>query len=307
MGFFSSTSTLMAAANPIVSRVTVQGRYLVDEESGERFLMRGIDESIGTSIIDLYNHLINESSIPLFFSESGCCSIIAELIHHYRDNNNNNNGLLLLLVSNNKGTHHRDWKQIIPVMDSTKMSDEFSGFIAYYDGPPAFSMTTQGDGGGPWDGIHTETFAKDMENFRNKVQEEEEEEPQGNNNASYSSTPIAPSKPPSCDYVDARLYGCCELALLRIDVIPSYDVNGPHFQNGTKTTVFGEDGTPSMNFDSPLQILVVAVMLVVFMLPYICKKLAAWRETVVAPSITTNNLDAGRSFARNYDTFSQQA
>jgi hypothetical protein len=80
----------------------------------------------------LYRELEN-STIPLIFSELGCSQILF----------NRDNHLGTILESQRRA---RDWRQVNVV--ETKMVKQFSGYIAYaYDGPIDFRMTD----GGPWD------------------------------------------------------------------------------------------------------------------------------------------------------------
>lgn len=240
------------------------------------------DGSTG-SYLDLYNH-VNASSIPIIFSEDGCST---ELF-------NRDNGL---------ERYSRDWKQLSVI--ETQMSDELSGFVAYaYDGPPPFRMTQ----GGPWDGQHTLVFAKDMDNFIQELQQLQDDK------ATRPTERVSPYEPPTCESVNAHLADCCKLKLLSVDEMPSYYVPNEISLNATvhesfETTQFVDENPNIAMVADPMEILLAAVVLAIFLVPFTCKKITAWRESVVAPTtstIQTNQHAAGRSFARNYDTFSGQ-
>lgn len=154
------------------------------------------DGSVG-SYLDLHRHLEN-STIPLIFSELGCSQILF----------NRDNGLGTLMGDH---TRARDWKQLEVI--ETDMVDQWSGYIAYaYDGPVDFRMTT----GGPWNGRNTLTLNLDMENY---VQELEKNTAASMGLACNTNTNISS---PTCASVHQFLQDCCDLDLLDVAKVPSY-------------------------------------------------------------------------------------
>lgn len=145
--------------------------------------------------VSLYRQLEN-STIPLIFSELGCSQILF----------NRDNHLGTILESQRRA---RDWRQVNVV--ETKMVHEFSGYIAYaYDGPVDFRMTT----GGPWDGIHPLTFNLDMENYLQAL----------TNTSANLLPPPTPTTAvaPTCESVKEFLSSCCNLDLMDVEDMPSY-------------------------------------------------------------------------------------
>ncbi|CAJ1959034.1 unnamed protein product [Cylindrotheca closterium] len=163
------------------------------------------DGSIGT-YKELYQHL-NHSKIPLFFSELGCS----------KDDFNRDNEL-------EKG--YRDWKQVHSILGSD-MIDRWSGFVAYaYDGPLDFKMTL----GGRWDGNNTLEFSKDMENYVNeldaldiKYEYHGVSNHTSGTNTTHSITDFCPDSSPA----SAALSSCCDIDLLPVSKIPSYQSWSP--------------------------------------------------------------------------------
>jgi Glucanosyltransferase len=267
------------------------------------------DGSTG-SYLDLYEHLRN-SSIPLVFSEDGCSM----------DLFNRDNGL---------ERYARDWKQI-PVVE-TDMEDVMSGFIAYaYDGPPGFCMTQ----GGPWDGIHTLPFAKDMEYFLhqlnqssfhdqknqslviNNTKSEKAEDFDLYSALSQDSKTLLPNLLSyTCNSTQVALKSCCDLNLMDLDDIPSYyspheiPLNGTvHEKDPTKpTSTTPLDNNHSIGYSVGLCIFVIMIMLIYRLLPKISNKVKAWQRQKVSTPITSNlstaNGNVGRNVARQYHTFS---
>jgi hypothetical protein len=144
--------------------------------------------------ISLYRELEN-STIPLIFSELGCSQILFN-----RDNH------LGTILENQRRA--RDWRQVNVV--ETKMANQFSGYIAYaYDGPVDFRMTN----GGPWDGIHPLTFNLDMENYLQALT---------NTSATLPPPTETTTVPPTCESVKKFLDYCCNLDLMDVEDMPSY-------------------------------------------------------------------------------------
>jgi len=145
--------------------------------------------------VSLYKQLEN-STIPLIFSELGCSQILF----------NRDNKLGTTLDSERRA---RDWRQVATIEE--KMVDDFSGYIAYaYDGPVDFRMTS----GGPWDGIHPLTFNLDMENYLDALKNTSNTLP----HAKKSNFVL----PPTCETVKKTLQDCCNLDLLEVEDMPSY-------------------------------------------------------------------------------------
>jgi hypothetical protein len=266
------------------------------------------DGSTG-SYLDLYNHLRN-SSIPVIFSEDGCSMALF----------NRDNGL---------ERYARDWKQI-PVIE-TDMEHVLSGFIAYaYDGPPGFCMTQ----GGPWDGIHTLPFAKDMDYFLQQLNQLSSFGLDQNHNVTESdemqdfsvdfmSLPEGETTLPNllsytCNSTQDVLKSCCDLNLVDLNDIPSYyaphelPLNATvHEEKTTKSTsAIPLDDEPTIvgpTIQHSTQSLYIVglgvfsmVLLIYWMLPKISQKIKAWQN--LTPSITSElgNPDT----TRQYHTFS---
>lgn len=207
------------------------------------------DGSLG-SYLDLHRHLEN-SSIPLIFSELGCSQILF----------NRDNGLGTLIGEKFRA---RDWKQLAVI--ESDMVDEWSGYVAYaYDGPPDFRMTT----GGPWDGEHTLTLNLDMENYMEQLKNTTLGLKIPNSTALSSNVSL-----PTCASVHDFMQDCCNLDLLDVNKVPSYYIPHWHEKSPREWRVQTEGRLPSVFVALIIIIAVVAVGMIIFLRRPPSKKVA---------------------------------